>query len=747
MRVFWKWPVLSFIAFCVIIACSGELKKEQGSRSIIDEKVDSVLSLMTLDEKIGQLNQLSGYGELTGPVTEQHQYIEAIKTGMVGSMLNINGVEYTRRLQEINLTESRLGIPLLFCYDVIHGYKTIFPVPIAQACSWDIDAIEKSARVSALEAASAGQNLGFSPMLDIARDPRWGRIVEGPGEDPYLASEIARASVKGFQGDNLSESSTIAACAKHFVGYGAVEGGRDYNSSDISWRTLYETYLPPFKVAVDNNVASIMVAFSDLNGIPPSANEKIKHILRDEWKFQGVIISDWNSIGELISHGIARDNRDAALLALKAGVDIDMQSNSYSSQLANLIKDGIVSEKDINEAVKRILKLKFKLGLFENPYKYCDIQREKKLLLCEQHHWTARDMARKSIILLKNNNKILPLNTNLHSIAIIGPMADNHKDILGPWHGRGDTSDAVTLLDGIKNRDLLKTKLYYIRGCEVDGISKNAFNEAVKIARKSDVVIMAMGESADMSGEARSRSVLGLPGVQEELLKEIKKTGKPIILVLMNGRPLAIPWEKENIDCIIETWFAGTEAGNAIADVIFGDYNPSGKLAVSFPYSTGQIPVYYNHKNTGRPAAEDKYFSSKYFDAPIECLYPFGYGLSYTKFEYSNLKLSKSRMKINDTIEITVDVKNSDQYNGEETVQLYIQDLFASVTRPVKELKAFQKIYLLTGEQKTITFKLTLANLAFYDLNLNFNAEPGDFKIMIGTNSSEYLESILTLEE
>jgi beta-glucosidase len=745
MKRYWpsSFVIITTVSIC-IISCSGKLRN-QGNASIIDLKVDSVLALMTLEEKIGQMNQLSGYGELTGPVTEQHQYVEAVKSGMVGSMLNINGVEYTRRLQEINLTETRLGIPLLFGYDVIHGYKTIFPVPLAEACSWDFEAIEKSARIAAIEASAAGQNWTFAPVVDISRDPRWGRIVESAGEDPYLGSQIAIARIKGFQGDDLSDPSTIAACAKHYAAYGAIEGGRDYNTADISNRTLYEIYLPPFKASVDAGTATFMTAFNELNGVPATSNEMLKKILRDEWQYSGVLVSDWNSIGELVIHGIAKDKQEAAILAMRTGIDIDMQGNIYNEHLLQLIEQETISEKEIDEAVRRIIKLKFQLGLFDDPYRYCNEQREKNLLLCNEHRWAARDMARKSIVLLKNGNSLLPLKPDLSSLAIIGPLANNIKDVLGSWHGCGDTNDAVSLLQGIKDHSLTKTKILYTKGCDVQNDNRTGFKDAVTIAKRSDVVILAMGESSDMTGEARSRSFIGLPGIQLELIKEIKKTGKPIILVLMNGRPLSISWEKENLDCILETWFAGTEAGNAIADVLFGDYNPSGKLVVSFPYNTGQIPVYYNHKTTGRPGSQEQYFSSKYIDAPVECIFPFGFGLSYTKFEYSQLSLSDNKMKASDTIEISITIKNTGLYDGEETVQLYICDLFASVTRPVKELKGFQKVFLIAGEEKSLKFKISACDLSFYDINMNYRAEPGEFKIMVGTNSKECMEACFEL--
>jgi beta-glucosidase len=730
-------------------ACSDAYKGglKTSKMSEIDHKVDSVLSLMTIEEKIGQMSQLAGVGELTGPIAGngKHKYIDAVKNGNVGSMLNINGVEYTRRLQEITLTETRLGIPLLFGYDVIHGYKTIFPIPLAEACSWDLKVIEKSARVAAIEASAAGQHWTFAPMVDIARDPRWGRIAEGAGEDTYLGCLIAKARVKGFQGDDLADPSTIAACTKHYAAYGAAEGGRDYNTTDMSYRTLAELYLPPFKATVDARAATFMFAFNELNGVPASSNEMLGKILRNEWNFNGLVVSDWNSLGELIPHGIAADKKDAAFLGMKATIDMDMQGNVYSECLVDLVKQGKISENQIDEAVRHILKLKFQLGLFDDPYRYCDENREKQLLLCPEHRQIARETAKKSIVLLKNENNLLPLKTDIKSIAVIGPLADNSKDILGCWKGRGDTLDAVGLLKGIRNRNLEKTKIYYSKGCNIVGENKSGFSEAVRIAKKADIVILAMGESANMSGEARSRSFLGLPGIQLDLIKEIQKTGKPVILVLMNGRPLAIPWESENLDCILEAWFGGTEAGNAIADVLFGDYNPSGKLVASFPYTTGQVPVYYNHKNTGRPARPSEGYSSKYIDAPIESLFPFGFGLSYTNFDYSGVTLSKTEMDHSDTSIVSVTVKNSGQYDGEEVVQLYIQDLKGSVTRPISELKGFEKIQLKVGEEKQVNFYITKGLLSFYDIDMNFIAEPGDFKIMVGTNSAKYQETKLTL--
>ena len=733
------------VVFYALIACSRTNEKKEILDPVLERKVDSVLSLMTLEEKIGQMSQLSGVDENTGPVTEKNSYLEAIRQGKVGSMLNINGVEYTRQIQEMSLQESRLGIPMLFGYDVIHGYKTIFPVPLGEACSWDLEVIERSARVAATEASAAGQHWTFAPMVDIARDPRWGRIMEGAGEDPYLGSLIARARVHGFQGDDLSAPNTIAACAKHYAAYGAAEGGRDYNTTDMSERTLREIYLPPFKAAVDAGVATFMTAFNEINGVPASANQLLRYILRDEWHFNGMIVSDWNSVYELIPHGFAENKQEAAILAMRGGVDMDMQGHVYSDVLMKLVEDGKVTIEQIDHAVKNILRLKFQLGLFDDPFRYCNEQREAEMILTEEHRQAARDMGRKSIVLLKNNNQLLPLSKSIKILAVIGPLTDDHDNILGGWRALGNPADAISLLDGIRDAIDPKTKLLFEKGCDIDSDDRTGFTKAVAAAKKADIIILAVGESADMSGEAHCRSDIGLPGVQPELIKEIYKTGKPVAMVLMNGRPLAIPWEAENIPAILETWQPGTEAGHSISDVLFGDYNPSGKLVATFPRATGQIPIYYNHKNTGRPATNDRRFNSKYIDLPIEPLFPFGFGLSYTTFFYTDLELSNDTLHMNDTLRISVEVTNTGNYSGEEVVQLYIRDHFGSVTRPVKELKGFQKIKLTAGETKTVTFLLTSAQLAFYDDRMQYRAEPGDFSVMVGTSSAEYLEEEFVL--
>ena len=733
-----KWGMLAVLA--LVMSCNRAENKKGYTYTVLERKVDSVLAMMTLEEKIGQMSQLSGQGELTGPITEGDTYLEAIKQGKLGSMLNINGVAYTRKIQEMALQESRLGIPMLFGYDVIHGYKTIFPVPLGEACSWDLETIERSARVAAIEASAAGQHWTFAPMVDIARDPRWGRIMEGAGEDTYLGSLIAKARVQGFQGDDLSAVNTIAACAKHFAAYGAAEGGRDYNTTDMSERTLREVYLPPFKAAVDEGVATFMTAFNEINGIPASANPMLKYILREEWNFGGMTVSDWNSVDELIHHGFATDKNEAAILAMRGGVDMDMQGNVYSEVLLNLVKSGKISESQIDEAVRNILRLKFQLGLFDDPYRYCNEEREKEFILSPAHREASRDAGRKSIVLLKNNKKILPLSKSVRTIAVIGPLADDADNILGGWRALGDTDDAISLLTGIREAVGPRSRILYEKGCEITGDDRSGFSKAIAAAKKADIVILAVGESAAMSGEARCRADIGLPGIQHDFIKEIYKTGKPIVLILMNGRPLAFPWEVQHLPAILETWQLGTEAGHAIADVLFGDYNPSGKLVASFPQTTGQIPVYYNHKSTGRPAEDTLRYTSKYMDTPIEPLFPFGYGLSYTSYFYTGLILSSDTLHMSDTLKVSCQITNTGEYDGEEIVQLYIKDHFGSVTRPVMELKDFKKIRLAAGETRMVNFALTSDQLAFYNDHMQYKSEPGLFSVMVGTNSAEYLE-------
>ncbi|MHB9011092.1 MAG: beta-glucosidase BglX [Ignavibacteriaceae bacterium] len=728
--------------FCVLFTiCFVEGSFAQTNQ--IESKIDSLLSRMTLEEKIGQLNQFAGTNK---------QRDELVEEGKVGSFLGIKGAAEINRIQKIAIEKSRLKIPIIFGNDVIHGYKTTFPIPLAASCSWDTELVKSSAGIAAFEAASEGTNWTFAPMVDIARDPRWGRIAEGAGEDPYLGSAMAIALVEGFQGKNLSDKNTIAACAKHFVAYGAAEGGRDYNTVDISDRTLKEIYLPPFKAAVDAGVVTIMSAFNSLNGVPASANHyTITDILKNSWRFNGFVVSDYNSIGELINHGIAGNKAQAALKAITAGVDMDMVGDTiegyvYEPNLSKLIDEKKLSIKVIDASVRRILRVKYRLGLFEHPYVDTSYFRNNSLASSYKDSVALR-LAEESIVLLKNKKNILPLKKNLKSIAVIGPLADDYYDPLGPWACMPVPKNVVTVLQGIKNLVPSSTKIKYIKGCEIIGGDKKEFDNAVKAAGESDVVILILGESAGMSGEAASRTNIDLPGFQEELAETIFKVGKPVVVVLMNGRPLTINWIAENIPSVLECWFLGDQTGNAIANVLFGNYNPSGKLSVSFPRSTGQIPVYYDHLNTGRPFQENNKYTSKYLDSPNTPLFPFGYGLSYTTFKYDSIKISENKIKIGDTTSVSVEVMNTGKAAGEEIVQLYLRDLVASVSRPVKELKSFKRIYLNPGEEKTVTFSITPAMLKFYNIDMKKVIEPGKFQIMIGGNSNAALSDYFYVEE
>lgn len=723
-------------------------KGNNSSEFIISNRVDSVLSLMTLEEKIGQLNQLS-FGIGWGPTVKSNvpdEYKSLIREGKIGSFLNALGAEFTKDLQEVAITESRLKIPLLFGYDVIHGFRTTFPIPLGETATWQPELIKMSAHYQALEAASAGVHWTFSPMVDIAHDPRWGRIMEGSGEDPYLGSLMSEARVRGYQG-NLSENNIIA-CAKHYAGYGGAEGGRDYNTVDVSERTFRDVYLPPFKAAINAGVQTLMASFNEIGGVPSSANKHLlTDILRNEWEFNGFVVSDWNSIGELVNHGVAEDLKHAGELSINAGLDMDMESRAYITHLAELVNERKTTEDVINQSVKRILRVKFLLGLFDNPYKYCNKDREAKNILSKEVKDAALEVAKSSFVLLKNEKNLLPLNKDYKTIAVIGPLANSKSNPLGGWSAMGDSSDVITILDGIKNHTDGKSEILFSEGCNISDSSTLAFRDAIEKAKKSDLVILCLGESRNMSGEARSRSSLDLPGVQENLAKEIYKTGKPIVVVLMNGRPLSINWLSNNVPAILETWFPGTMAGEAIAQVLFGKYNPSGKLPVTFPRTVGQVPIYYNHKNTGRPGDLKNHYTSKYLDLPLTPLYPFGYGLSYTKFDYKDLSLSKNEITKNDELKIKVSIANSGNYDGEEVVQLYIQDLVGSVTRPVKELKKFQKIFLKRGEEKTVEFTISEEDLRFTTADMKFQSEPGSFKIYVGTNSVDCLESGFDLVE
>lgn len=706
----------------------------------IDEKVSELLSKMTLEEKVGQLVQYSGFEYATGPQNSNSaNVLNEINQGKVGSMLNVAGAQETRKFQELAL-KSRLRIPLLFGQDVIHGYRTTFPVNLGQAASWDLKLIEKSERIAAIEASAYGIHWTFAPMVDIARDPRWGRVMEGSGEDTYLGTQIGLARIRGFQGKGLGNLDAIMACAKHFAAYGAAVGGRDYNSVDMSLRQLNETYLPPFKAAAEAGVATFMNSFNDINGIPATANQYIlRDLLKGKWNYKGFVVSDWGSIGEMVPHGYAKDNKEAAEKAINAGSDMDMESRAYMAELPNLVKEGKVDPNLIDDAAKRILVKKFEMGLFDDPYRFSDEKRQKEQLNNQENRKFGREFGSKSIVLLKNQNNILPLSKSTKTVALIGPFGKETSANHGFWSiaFKDDNQRIVTQFDGIKNQLDKNSTLLYAKGANVDDQDKSMFAEAVETAKKADVVIMTLGEGHAMSGEAKSRSNIHFSGVQEDLLKEIAKTGKPIVLMINAGRPLVFDWAADNVPAIMYTWWLGTEAGNSIADVLFGTVNPGGKLPMTFPRTEGQIPVYYNHYNTGRPAKNntDRNYVSAYIDLDNDPKFPFGYGLSYTQFKYSDMNLSSASLKGNQTLSINVNVTNSGNYDGEEVVQFYIRDLFGKVVRPVKELKGFQKVFIKKGETKAINFTLSPENLKFYDDQLNYDWEGGEFDIMIGTDS------------
>lgn len=708
----------------------------------VDQKATELLSKMTLEEKIGQLVQYSGFAYATGPQNSNSATVlDEIKKGKVGSMLNVAGAEETRSFQQLAL-QSRLKIPLLFGQDVIHGYRTTFPVNLGQAASWDLGLIEKSERIAATEASAYGIHWTFAPMVDIARDPRWGRVMEGSGEDTYLGTKIGLARINGFQGKGLGNIDAIMACAKHFAAYGAAVGGRDYNSVDMSLRQLHETYLPPFKAAAEAGVATFMNSFNDINGIPATANKYIlRDLLKDQWNYKGFVVSDWGSIGEMVPHGYAKDNKEAAERAILAGSDMDMESRAYMAELPALVKEGKVDVKFIDDATKRILIKKFEMGLFDDPYRFSNDKRQKEQTNNQENRKFGREFGSKSVVLLKNKTNILPLSRLTKTIALIGPFGKETTANHGFWSVpfKDDEQRIISQFDGIKNQLDKNSTLLYAKGSNVDDQDKSMFAEAVETAKKADVVIMTLGEGHAMSGEAKSRSNIHFSGVQEELLKEIAKTGKPIVLMINAGRPLVFDWAADHIPTIIYTWWLGTEAGNSIADVIFGSVNPGGKLPMTFPRAEGQIPIYYNHYNTGRPAKNntDRNYVSAYIDMDNDPKFPFGYGLSYTDFKYSDMVLSASNLKGNQTLSINVDVSNTGKYDGEEVVQLYIRDLFGKVVRPVKELKDFQKIFIKKGESKMVNFKLTPEDLKFYDDELKYDWEAGEFDIMIGTNSHD----------
>lgn len=740
---------LLLIFFTTFLITAGCMQKKDTAEGQMDHFIDSLISQMTLEEKVGQMTQYTSSWAVTGPTLSEN-VDEELKAGRVGSIFNALTVDYVRKLQKMAVEETRLHIPLIFGFDVIHGYKTVFPLPLAEACSWDLELIRKTAALQSKEAAAAGLNWTFNPMVDIARDPRWGRVAEGAGEDPWYGSLVAAAKVKGYQGDDLGNPETLLACVKHFAAYGAAEAGREYNSVDMSERMLREVYLKPYKAAVDAGVGSVMTSFNDLNGIPATANRWLMtDILRNEWGFNGFVVTDYTSMNELVNHGIASDEKEAALLAIKAGVDMDMQGGDYMANLPALVKEGKVSEVEIDQAVYRILKAKYELGLFEDPYRYLDNEREKATIGSKEMLDHALRAARESIVLLKNdmvgNSPLLPLSKDVKKIAVIGPLGNSQRDMMGSWSGAGDPKDVVTLLEGIRQK-MPNADVRFAEGCKVTGDDRRGLGQALSLARSSDVVILALGEGAWQNGEAASRSDIGLSGVQPQLAETILATGKPVVVVLMAGRPLTISWLSDHASAIVNAWQLGTMAGPAIADVLFGDYNPSGRLVISFPRNTGQIPVYYSMKTTGRPRDENQKYTSKYLDIPNTPLYPFGYGLSYTHFEYSGLKTDKDELTENDSITVSVQVKNNGSREGIEVVQLYIRDVAACVTRPAKELKGFERIALKAGEEKTVSFTLKPEDLQFYDQYMNLITEPGEYKVFVGRNAEDLLETKFVLK-
>jgi beta-glucosidase len=737
-----KWVPIGVAAICLAPL------RGLTQRKTIPARVDSVLRLMTLEEKIGQMNQYNGDWEATGPITRDGDKQSQIRKGMLGSMLNVTGVEHTRDLQEMAM-QSRLKIPLLFGQDIIHGYRTTFPIPLAEAASWDMDAIGKSARVAAIEASAAGVHWTFAPMADIARDPRWGRVMEGAGEDPWLGSQIARARVMGFQGRRLGDTDAVMACAKHFAAYGAAIGGRDYNSVDMSLRTLWEVYLPPFRAAEEAGAATFMNSFNDLNGIPATGNAYLQRvILKGKWGFKGFTVSDWGSVGEMIPHGYAANNYEAALEAVTAGCDMDMESRSYIGNLAKLVHDGKVPVALIDDAVRRILTKKFELGLFEDPFRFSNAARAAGQWNNAANLAIEEDVARKSIVLLKNDHQLLPLSKNTGTIALIGPLIKSVRENLGFWSydWPDDSVRVVSPWDGIAKKVGSGAKLLYARGCGITDTSTAGFAEAVSVASQADVVVVNVGEARDMAGEAKSLSNIHLPGVQEDLIRAVVATGKPVVVLISAGRPLIFNWTADHAGAILYTWWLGTRAGEAMADVLFGDYNPSGKLPISFPRAEGQIPIYYDHFSTGRPAKSDSdlFYVSAYTDLVNSPRFPFGFGLGFSRFSYSDITLSAAAFKAGEKLTASVTVTNTGSWDGRETVQLYIRDLVGSVVRPVKELKGFQQVSLKAGESKKVSFTIGVDDLRFYNDKLQHIYEPGEFRLFIGGSSADVREAKFT---
>jgi len=759
--------LLVMVSVVLFVACADKptdylalTPPNENTNDLIEARVADLLSKMTLEEKIGQMNQYNGFWDVTGPTPQggdAAKKYKHLRKGYVGSMLNVTGVKEVRAVQKIAVEETRLGIPLIIGFDVIHGYKTISPIPLAEAASWDLKAIKHSAQIAAEEASAAGINWTFAPMVDVSRDARWGRVMEGAGEDPFLGSQIAIARVEGFQGDDLSKFNTVAACAKHFAGYGFSESGRDYNTVDVGTSTLNNIIFPPFEAATKAGVRTFMNSFNELNGIPATGNKFLQRdILKGKWNFDGFVVSDWGSILEMQAHGYAKDGKQAAELAINGGSDMDMESYLYVEELANLIKEGKVDEALITDAARRILRVKFELGLFDDPYRYLDEQREKEVTGKTEFQEAVLDMAKKSIVLLKNENNLLPLKNSGQKIALIGALANDKTSPLGSWRVGADDGTAVSVLEGMKAYS--GNKVSYSKGADVsvgktefgteltiNTTDKSGFPQAISEAKNADVVVMVLGEHGLQSGEGRSRTDLGLPGVQQELLEAVYKVNKNIILVLQNGRPLILNWADEHIPAIVEAWHLGTQSGNAIAQVLYGDYNPSGKLPMTFPRNVGQVPIYYNYKHTGRPTlpGQDVVFWSHYQDVENSPLYVFGHGLSYTNFEYSDLKIT---VNAKERVTVAFSLKNTGERKGKEVAQLYLNDMFASVTRPVKELKAFELVDLNPKESKRIEFTLAKDELGFFNNEGDFVLEPGDFKVFVGGSSAAKLEQKFELK-
>jgi len=749
-----KYNFLLIVSLVISVVSFAQVSTDAKMNSFID----GLMKKMTMEEKLGQLN-LPGSGDIVTGQASSSDIGKKIREGKVGGLFNIKGVEKIRAVQEIAVTQSRLKIPLIFGMDVIHGYQTVFPIPLGLSATWDMKLIEQSARIAAVEATADGICWNFSPMVDIARDPRWGRVSEGNGEDPYLGSQIARAMVRGYQGKDLALNNTMMACVKHYALYGAAEAGRDYNTTDMSRIRMFNEYLQPYKAAIDEGVGSVMTSFNEVDGIPATANKWLMtDLLRTQWGFKGFVVTDYTAINEMSNHGLG-DLKTVSALALKAGVDMDMVGEGFLTTLAQSLKEGKISLKQIDAACRRILVAKYQLGLFEDPFRYCDINRSKTEIFSTAHRKTAREIAAQSFVLLKNQQNVLPLKKT-GTVAVIGPLADNKSNMPGTWSVAADFTKATSVLTGLKEVAGSNVKFLYAKGSNLDADSMYEeratmfgktlnrdsrpadvmLKEAVEVASQSDVILAVLGESAEMTGEASSRSEIGIPKLQQDLLKELLKTGKPVVLVLFTGRPLTLSWEDKNVPAILNVWFGGTETGYAVADVIFGDVNPSGKLPSTFPQNVGQVPLYYNHKNTGRPLPEGKWFQkfvSNYLDVSNDPLYPFGYGLSYSTFTYSDIKISNLSPKGNQQIKASVTVTNSGSFSGMEVVQLYIRDIVGTVTRPVKELKGFQKIALKPGESKTVSFDITPEDLKFYNNELKYAWEEGEFQIMIGGNSRD----------